>query len=132
LLPNPPYELAIGVNLNRIPVGVQLIIQRLNSCDETIAFRRDRYDELWRIGIIIQRPPDLAYGGVDAALAVDEDTLTLDSINNFSAGDELVATFHQKTQQFERNAFEMDDGAATAELMDAPVEFEILESAYFW
>jgi len=25
----------------------------------------------------------------------------------------------------------MDDGAATAKLMDAPVEFEILESAYF-
>jgi hypothetical protein len=103
----------------------------MNRCYETIALRRNRLDELWGIGIIIQRPPDLAHGGVDAAISVDEDAFTPDSLNDFLTGNNLPAAFHEKTKKFERDAFEMDYTAIASELVGAPVQFEILESVYF-
>ena len=123
-----PPERACRGNLNRFAIRFQVDIWRVNRSYETIALRWDGDDEFWRIGIIIQRPPDLAYCRVDTALGVDEDAFTPDSIDDLTSGYQLPSAFHQKTQKFERDTFEMDDATIAAKLVDALVQLEILES----
>src|ERR1700722_3713022 len=69
---------------------------RPNLRDETVAPCWYSSDETGSIGIVAQRPPDFSYRGVDAVLAIDEDALAPDALEDFFACDELSAALDQQ------------------------------------
>src|SRR5208282_3019847 len=66
-----------------------------NLRDESITPGRHRDDESRRLRIVAQCPPDFSYRGVDAVLAIDEDALAPNALQDFFACDELSAAVDQ-------------------------------------
>jgi hypothetical protein len=74
-----------------------------NRRDEAVALGGHGDDKPRRIGIVIQRPPNLAHRSTDGVLAVDEDASTPYVLEDFLTGNELSATLNQKRQELERD-----------------------------
>jgi hypothetical protein len=70
---------------------------------------------------------DLADGRVDAVVCVNEDLFAPNAIQDFFAGEELAMALDQQKKQVQRNALEMNDAAAAAELIGFTIQLEILE-----
>src|SRR5208282_6726838 len=62
---------------------------RANLGDESIAPGRHGSHESRHLGIVGQSPPELSDRSVDAGLAIDEDALAPDAVENFLARNEL-------------------------------------------
>ena len=58
---------------------------------------KDAKTLLDELKIVAQRPPDFSNGGVDAVLAIHEDALAPDALDDFFARDKLSAALDEQT-----------------------------------
>src|ERR1039458_10753730 len=73
-----------------------LNLRRANLGDESIAPGRHGSHESRHLGIVGQSPPELSDRSVDAGLAIDEDALAPDAVENFLARNELSTALDQQ------------------------------------
>src|SRR5215471_16713050 len=88
-----------------------------NRSDEAIAAADHRLDKPRLFGIIFQRLPDPANGGVDAVVGVDENAFAPDPFDNFLTNDQLATALYQQEQQFHRNAPDPNGPACFSEFV---------------
>jgi hypothetical protein len=92
--------------------------------DKTISLAADGLNEAGGIGIVFQGLADLADGGVDAVVGVEEDILTPDALDNLFPTDDLATFFDQKQEHRGRDAFEFEDTTAAGQLIAAGVKLD--------
>src|SRR6202012_5340788 len=76
--------------------------------DEAIALAGDGLEEARVFGIVAQGLADLADGGVDAVLGVDEDLGVPEALGDLGAGDEAAFGGGEEDEELERLALQTD------------------------
>src|SRR5260370_28343766 len=88
--------------------------------DESVTLGRNGDYESRSIRVVAQRPPNFPYRGINAGIAVQENTLSPDSLYDLVARHQLTASFRQQEEQIERDALEMYDPAAAPDVVGTP------------
>ena len=76
------------------------------GCDEAVAHAGDGLDELGIFGVVAEKMAELADGGVDAVLGVDEDFAGPEALGDLGAGDELALPGGEQDEQLHRLALD--------------------------
>jgi len=111
---------------------LQAVASRLTDHDqrsnEAVTLARDGLYEAWLLGVIPERLPNLADGGVDAVLGVEKNVLAPDPFDDLIAGNQLTVPLHQEGEEVHGNLFELEDVVSPAQLITTAVEFEFREA----
>ena len=70
---------------------------------------------------------ELADGGIDAVLSIDEDFAGPEALGDFGAGDELTFAGGEEDEQLHRLAFDAQRFAVAQQLKAAAVKLEVAE-----
>jgi len=76
----------------------------------------------------VQRGPYFADGRVHPVFSVDEDVPAPKPINDLGPRHDPAFTLDQQSEQFQRNAFDLDGLAVAQKLEPVPVQFKVTES----
>jgi hypothetical protein len=100
----------------------------LDRRDEAIALTGNRLDERGGVRRIAQRLADLADGGINARLDVDEDIFAPQAIDDVGAEYELTAALDEQNEKVHGLALEPDTPPLAAQLVASDVELEVAKA----
>ena len=99
---------------------------RLDHGNEAVSPSGDGLHESRSLGVVLQYLANLADGGVDAVVGVEEDVLAPNPFYDLVTGHELPSSFNQEEQQLHGNSFQLERPAGAAQFVGAHVQVEIL------
>src|SRR4029077_13396982 len=94
--------------------------------NETVSPAHYGLHESRLFGIVVKDLADLANRAIDAVVRIEENALTPNPLDDQLPADELPPMFHQEEQQFRRNALQLEQAAAAAQLVAAEVKLKIV------
>jgi len=78
-------------------------------------------------GIVAQDEPDLADGGVDAVLDIEENVFAPEALGDFFAGNELTLALGEKDEELHGELFDTQNALALLQDIARVVEYEVAE-----
>src|SRR5579863_7307723 len=107
--------------------GLRQILRRRNRCQKPVTFSGDCLNELGIHGIVAEEMAELADGGVDAVLGVDEDFAGPETLGDFGAGNELALARDKEDEQLHRLALDAYRFAVSEEFETSAIEAKVAE-----
>src|SRR5262249_61083487 len=80
----------------------------LHGRDESISLAGDRLHEAGLLRVVLERLADLADGGIDAVVRVEEDIPSPDPLDDPVPADELSLLFDEETQDLHGDALQLE------------------------
>jgi hypothetical protein len=97
---------------------------------EPIALADDSLHKSRRVGIVIERPPDLADDGVDRCVLVDEHVAGPELGAQILARDQCAASLDELDERIHRQPLELHEPGAGAQFVRCDIELEPAEAIY--
>lgn len=94
--------------------------------DESVALTNDGFEEARLVCMVSESCPDFAHNVVHAALGVDEEIGAPELSDDLLAADQLVSSSHKQDQELHGFFFKSDTVPATAKLVSAEVELDLI------